>query len=227
MRAFKIVVFFFFILMELGCQSSTEVFNYRMAERPTGEGDTAFYVPPASDAVLVNPPDTEVRNIIVCIGDGMGPNHVALARHHGVGHDRKLYMELLPVHGEVMTHSANKKVTDSAAAATAMACGVKTNNGMIGMTPDKTPYSSVLELLQKKGWRTGLVATSQISHATPAGFASHVDSRNKQKEIAGQLLDSRVEVLLGGGRKYWDDELLAKAANVGYQVIAARDEMAT
>ena len=227
MRAFKTVVLFFFTLMELGCQSSTEVFNYRMAERPTGEGDTAFYVPPASDAVLVNPPDTEVRNIIVCIGDGMGPNHVALARHHGVGHDRKLYMELLPVHGEVMTHSANKKVTDSAAAATAMACGVKTNNGMIGMTPDKTPYSSVLELLQKKGWRTGLVATSQISHATPAGFASHVDSRNKQKEIAGQLLDSRVEVLLGGGRKYWDDELLAKAANAGYQVITARDEMAT
>jgi alkaline phosphatase len=226
MRASKTVVLFFIVLGGLGCQATPEVFNYRMAERPTVEGDKAFYIPPASDVVLVNPPDTEVRNIIVCIGDGMGPNHVALARHYGVGHDKKLYMELLPVQGEVMTHSANKKVTDSAAAATAMACGVKTNNGMIGMTPDKMPYSSVLELLQKKGWRTGLVATSQISHATPAGFASHVDSRNKQKEIAVQLLDSRVDVLMGGGRKYWSDELLAAAVTHGYQVIETRDEMA-
>ena len=226
MRTFKIVVLIFIVLGGLGCQPTPEVFNYRMAEPPVGQDDTAFYIPPASDVMLVNSPDAKVRNVILCIGDGMGPNHVALARHHGVGHDKKLYMELLPVRGEVMTHSANKKVTDSAAAATAMACGVKTNNGMIGVTPDETPYSSILELLQRKGFRTGLVATSQISHATPAGFASHVDSRNKQKEIAVQLLANRVDVLLGGGRKFWSDELLAQAADAGYQVIETRDEMA-
>jgi alkaline phosphatase len=226
MRTFKIVVLIFIVLGGLGCQTTSEVFNYRMAESSVGQDDTAFYIPPASDVTLVNSPDAKVRNVILCVGDGMGPNHVALARHYGVGHDKKLYMELLPVRGEVMTHSANKKVTDSAAAATAMACGVKTNNGMIGVTPDETPYSSILELLQRKGFRTGLVATSQISHATPAGFASHVDSRNKQKEIAVQLLANRVDVLLGGGRKFWSDELLAEAADAGYQVIETRDEMA-
>jgi alkaline phosphatase len=226
MRAFKRVILIFIVLGGLGCQPTPEVFNYRMAEPSVGQDDTAFYIPPASDVTLVNSPDAKVRNVILCVGDGMGPNHVALARHHGVGHDKKLYMELLPVRGEVMTHSANKKVTDSAAAATAMACGVKTNNGMIGVTPDETPYSSILELLQRKGFRTGLVATSQISHATPAGFASHVDSRNKQKEIAVQLLANRVDVLLGGGRKFWSDELLAQAADAGYQVIETRDEMA-
>jgi alkaline phosphatase len=226
MRTFKIVVLIFIVLGGLGCQATSEVFNYRMAEPSVGQDDRAFYIPPASDVALVNSPDAKVRNVILCIGDGMGPNHVALARHHGVGHDKKLYMELLPVRGEVMTHSANKKVTDSAAAATAMACGVKTNNGMIGVTPDETPHSSILELLQRKGFRTGLVATSQISHATPAGFASHVDSRNKQKEIAVQLLANRVDVLLGGGRKFWSDELLAQAVDAGYQVIETRDEMA-
>ena len=226
MRTFKIVILIFIVLGGLGCQATPEVFNYRMAEPSAGQDDTAFYIPPTSDVMPANSPDAKVRNVIVCIGDGMGPNHVALARHHGVGHDKKLYMELLPVHGEVTTHSADKKITDSAAAATAMACGVKTNNGMIGVTPDQTPYSSVLELLREKGWRTGLVATSEISHATPAGFASHVDSRNKQKQIAVQLLDSRVDVLLGGGRKYWSDELLDEAADVGYQVIETRDEMA-
>lgn len=84
-----------------------------------------------------------------------------------------------------------------------------------------------MELLQQKGWRTGLVATSTISHATPAGFASHVDSRNKQKEIAEQLLNRRVDVMFGGGQKHWSDALLDGAAAAGYQVVKTRDEMAT
>ena len=213
------------LLFGLGC--SVETFYYRMAAPPAGDGGIAFYIPPVSDAPLANPPAGEVRNVILCIGDGMGFDHVALARHHGAGPGKKLYMELLPVKGEAATHSANSDVTDSAASGTAMACGVKTNNGMIGMSPDKTPYSSILELLDQKGWRTGLVATSEISHATPASFASHVDSRDKQKEIAVQMLDNRVDVLLGGGRKHWNDKLLTKAATDGYQVIETRDEMLT
>jgi alkaline phosphatase len=214
------------LLMAVGCTPSVETFYYRMSEPPAGDEGTAFYAPPVSDAALVNPPDGEVRNVIFCVGDGMGPNHVALTRHDAVGDNKKLYMELLPVYGEVTTYAADNEVTKSAAASTAMACGIKTNNGMIGMTPDKTPYSSILELLQKKGWRTGLVATSEISHATPAGFASHVDSRNKQNQIAIQLLQNRVDVMFGGGRKYWNDDLLTEAANQGYQMIETRDQMA-
>lgn len=227
MRFLKTAILISLALAVLGCGPSADQFNYEMAKLPAGEEDSEFYVPYSSDMLMDNLADGEIRNVIICIGDGMGFNHVALARHHGPGDDKKLHMEGLPVQSQVTTHSADNKVTDSAAAATAMACGIKTNNGMIGMAPDKTSYSSVLELLQKKGWRTGLVVTSQISHATPAGFASHVDSRNKQKEIAVQLLDNRVDVLLGGGRKYWSDSLLCDAANIGYQVIATREEMAT
>lgn len=225
MNVFKVSVLFCLLLIGFGCAPSVETFYYRMANSPAGDEGTAFYIPPASDAALVNPPDREVRNVIVCVGDGMGPNHVALARHEGVGDDKKLYMERLPVSGEVTTRSADKAVTDSAAAATALACGIKTDNGIIGMAPDKAPYSSILELLRNKGWRTGLVATSEISHATPAGFASHVDSRNKQDQIAVQLLENRVDVLFGGGRKYWGNDLLAEAKADGYQVIGTRDEL--
>ena len=80
-------------------------------------------------------------------------------------------------------------------------------------------------MLQKKGWRAGLVATSEISHATPASFAAHVDSRNKQQEIAEQLVANRLDVLLGGGQKYFGPELSAEAAAHGYQMLTTRDQM--
>jgi alkaline phosphatase len=227
MNIFKVCLFLCLLLIGFGCTSSVETFYYRMAAPSAGDEGTAFYIPPASDAALVNPPDSEVRNVIFCIGDGMGPNHVALARHDAVGDDKKLYLERLPIRGEVTTRSADRAVTDSAAAATALACGVKTDNGMIGVAPDKTPYSSILELLRKKGWRTGLTVTSAISHATPAGFAAHVDSRNKQNEIAPQMLANRVDVMLGGGRKFWSDDLRDQATAAGYQIVENRDLMAT
>lgn len=213
------------LLCGTGCDRSVISFNYPVPNPPEGQEGLSFYNPPASDEKLSDVTTHEVHNIILCIGDGMGYNHVAFARSRGVNDGNKLYMELLPVSGQVTTFSANDSITDSAAAVTATACGVKTNNGMLGMTPDQTCYSSILELLQEKGWRSGLVVTSQITHATPAGFSSHIDSRNKQKEIAKQLLDNRIDVMFGGGRKYWSDELLTEAAGQGYQVIETRDEI--
>jgi alkaline phosphatase len=211
-------------LIVVSCSPSVETFYYRMAAPPAGDGGTAFYRPPSNNAMLKDVAGDDVHNVILCIGDGMGFNHVALSRQVGAD-GKRLWMETLPISGQATTRSANKEVTDSAAAATALACGVKTNNGMIGVAPDKTVYNSILELLAKKGWRTGLVATSSISHATPASFASHVDLRNKEDEIAAQLLDNRVDVLFGGGRKYWGNKLLGKAAADGYQVIRTREEM--
>lgn len=209
------------MLITAGC--SPQTFYYRMAA-PRGEGGTAFYRGPASNAVMVNPPSGEVHNVILCIGDGMGFNHVQLTRQYAPS--KRLWMDTLPIKGQMTTYSANDDVTDSAAAGTALACGIKTNKGMIGMKPDKVPYGSILETLDRKGWRTGLVATSAISHATPASFASHVESRGEQDEIARQLFDNRVDVLLGGGRKYWDDDMIAGAAAEGYQVIETREQMA-
>lgn len=218
------------IIILAGCHSpllDADEFHYEMAQPDESALGTEFYVPVVSDTTLENIAGDQVRNIILCIGDGMGFNHVALARHYSVGPDKKLHMERLPVTGMMRTFSADNLITDSAAAGTAMACGVKTNNGMIGMTPDKVSYHSILELLHKKGWRTGLVATSQITHATPAAFGAHTDSREKQKKIAVQLLENRVDVMFGGGRKYWSKKLLADAVANGYQVIETHDEMAT
>jgi len=199
--------------------------------------DLSFYKGPESDSTLVNIKGGKVRNIILCIGDGMGANHIALARNQTLGQDKKLHLERLPVLGLVRTHSADAAVTDSAASATAMACGIKTNNGMLSVAPDGTAYRTILEILDKKGWRIGLVATSTITHATPAAFAAHMPSRSQQQQIARQMLDCRVDILLGGGRKYWLPEgygsgvrtdgqnLLAQAQAGGWQIIETKQQL--
>jgi alkaline phosphatase len=208
-----------------GCSTSVTTFYYRMAAPPEGEGGNSFYRAPAADAeAAATASDAEVRNVIYLIGDGMGFNQVELARRYAAPTQR-LWMDLLPVRGELRTRSANNDVTDSAAAGTAMACGIKTHNGMIGMNPDKVPYSSILELLDQKGWRTGLAATSTISHATPAAFSSHVDSRGKEREIALQQAGGGVDVMLAGGTKFWNHETYALAEKTGYTVVDSREDM--
>jgi alkaline phosphatase len=214
------------ILMLFGFGCSVQTVYYRMAAGPAGGNDLSFYQAPAANATAAGVPDGEVRNIIFLIGDGMGFNHVELARQFA-GPSRRLWMDTLPVKGQVTTRSANKSITDSAAAGTALACGIKTDNGMIGVSPQKVAYTSILEALDRKGWRTGLAATSEISHATPAAFSAHVDSRSEQGQIARQQLENHVDVLLGGGRKYWDGQMLAEAKANGCQVIETREQLAT
>jgi alkaline phosphatase len=238
MKNVKLLIIAFFVLVLcLTPLLAAEKFDYKMAAPVTPDADYSFYRPAPSNMPLKNIPGNRVRNVILCIGDGMEFNHVALARHETVGPNGKLYMERLPVAGVMRTFSANSLITDSAAAVTAMACGVKTNNGMISMTPEKTAYSTILELLDKKGWRSGLVATSAITHATPAGFASHVDQRSKQTEIALQMLNNQVDVLLGGGRKFFlpkgiergvrkdGRNLLIEAGQRDYQLIENRQQL--
>lgn len=133
----------------------------------------------------------------------MGLGQVALARITAVGPDGKLHMEQLPVVGLMRTHCANEIVTDSAAAGTAIASGAKTDNGMVGQTPDGRDVMTILEAAKCKGMLTGLVVTSTISHATPAVFGAHVRLRDMQSEIAEQLVANKVNVMLGGGREYF------------------------
>ncbi len=198
--------------------------------------DISFYRAPARDRAYpaVSP---RVRNVILLIGDGMGLSQVMLARMKAMGAEGKLNMQLLPVHGLIRTHSADKLVTDSAAAGTALACGIKTKNGMIGVAPDGTPYYTILEAAQAKGMATGLVATSTISHATPASFGAHVKSRKMEDTIAEHLIGNRINVLFGGGRKYFlpqsesksgrkdDKDLLAEARDAGYAVIETANQL--
>lgn len=183
------------------------------------------------------------RNIILFIGDGMGLAQVTAARI-SLGHpNASLAMDSMRYAALVKTHSADVEgssgvITDSAAAATAMATGHKTKNGMLGVLPDGRSVRSILEAARSQGRSTGLVTTVTITHATPAGFAAKVASRGDEAEIAVQLLERRVDVLLGGGEAFFlpqsaagskrkdDRNLLDEARAAGYRVVRTREELA-
>jgi alkaline phosphatase len=168
------------------------------------------------------------KNVILLIGDGMGRAQRDAASLLAGG---PLVMDGLPHSGLVATGCADPvaTITDSAAAATAIATGVKTYNGAIGVGPDGTPVPTVLELAQRAGKAVGLVTTCQVTDATPAAFAAHVANRSDQREIARQFIEeTAVDLILGGGRRWWtpdtagdpDADMLAdltdRAQELGY-----------
>ena len=151
-------------------------------------------------------PPKVAKNVIYIQGDGMGIAHREFLRLALVGKKGDLKMNKLPVAGLVHTSSLDpdETVTDSAAAATAFATGVKSYNGAIGVDVNGKSVTTVLELARRAGKATGLVTTSQVTDATPAAFASHVKNRSDQSEIARQYLEqTRVDVILGGGEDFW------------------------
>lgn len=148
------------------------------------------------------PTEPKVQNIIYLIGDGMGVAHITAAQ---VAQDYEpLNMERAEAVGLCKTYSANNRITDSAAAGTALSTGYKTNNGMIGVTPDNQPQPSIREKAEKSGMATGVVVTYPVTNATPAAFVAHVDSRHKEDEIATFYLSNEVDVFMGGGSKRFD-----------------------
>lgn len=178
--------------------------------------------------------DGNAKNVILLIGDGMGYAQVSAAR---LAQGKKLHMDQIKTMGTMTTASANSMVTDSAAAGTAMATGLKTNNGMISVTPDGKRLKTILEAAREKGKATGLVSTTRITHATPAVFAAHVPDRDDEITIADQMINANVDVLLGGGKSYFvpasaggkrtdNRDLTAEAKTMGYAVVGTKDELA-
>lgn len=180
---------------------------------------------------------SRVKNVILFIGDGLGVFQITAARIRSAGATGKLYMDRMPVTGLVTDYSANNLVTDSAAAATALATGCKTNNGMVGVSPEGKKLTTILELAEKRGMATGLVVTDRITGATPASFASHVVSRNDAATIATHLLENKVDVLLGGGKEFFipssspggkrrdKRNLIEEAKKEGYLFIRNKEEL--
>jgi len=170
-------------------------------------------------------PASDVRNLIYMIGDGMGLAHLSMLEIEGgyapTAFDRAQNVAL------ISTYSANNRVTDSAAAGTALATGRKTNNGMLGMTPDSERVESILAEAARRGMPTGIVVTSSLLHATPAAFYAHVPSRDDESAIARSLAASGVDVAIGGGSKVMreteSDEALRRA---GYAVVGDLAEAA-
>lgn len=146
------------------------------------------------------------RNVILLIGDGMGAAHRFAGQLVVAGRAARLAMDRLPVFGQMSTLSVDPVsfVTDSAAAATAIATGVKTVNGAVAIDPDGRPRTTLLELARRAGKKVGLVTTCQVTDATPAAFGAHVLHRSDQSEVARQyLFETGVDVVLGGGAAWW------------------------
>lgn len=163
------------------------------------------------------------KNAILFIGDGMGPAAVTAGRLFTGGSTGLLAMEQLGVSGFSRTYSANQFVTDSAAGGTALASGIKSYNGAIGVSDPATDPSgksrhvqSLADLALAQGKSVGIVTTSRVTHATPACFYAHMDSRNLEPDIAAQAVGKGLTVLMGGGRsmfhgKAWKDPESGKA----------------
>ena len=140
-------------------------------------------------------PDSEMRakNVILLIGDGMGEQHIEAGN---IYRSNKLNMERFAVIGEVMTRSLTPGATDSAAAATAMATGVKTYNRRISYKDGKN-LETVAELAKAAGKKVGMVVTKPVTDATPAAFLSHAKGRDDSESIARQLVDFNADILFG------------------------------
>ncbi|NMM50103.1 alkaline phosphatase [Marinigracilibium pacificum] len=164
---------------------------------------------------------SKVKNIILLIGDGTGPAQVYSGKTANKGN---IFLDNFPVIGKSKTNSSDDYVTDSAAGATALSVGEKTYNGAIGVGPNGNPLKTILEMSEEKGLSTGLVATSTITHATPASFIAHQPQRKMHEEIAADFLKTDIDLFLGGGLKFFTDrkdgrDLTQELKSKGYSVL--------
>ena len=137
----------------------------------------------------------KTKNVIMLIADGMSTEAITLARHTK---GDSLAMDEISV-GSVITSWANGPITDSAPGGTVYAAGEKTNNKYIGTSVNDTPMASILEGAESVGKATGIVATSEITHATPGDFTAHTNNRKYYNQILQQQINQDMEVVLGGG----------------------------
>lgn len=171
------------------------------------------------------------KNIIMVVADGMGPAFTTAYRNY---RDDPATPSVEPVVfddilvGNASTYPSQESgyVTDSAAAATALASGVKSYNGAIGVDSNKRKVKSVLQLAKEQGMRTGVAVTSQIVHATPAAYVAHNESRKNYNALADSFFDDRInggfvaDVMLGGGTTYFerdDRDIVAQFIDAGFQ----------
>lgn len=197
-----------------------------------------------SKAVLQAIDGGRAKNVILFLGDGMGDSEITIARNYHVGAAGRLTMDKLPLTGAYTTYAVEESnpslpnyVTDSAASGTGWSTGHKTSNGRISTVAGSTsisPIPTILELAQRAGYLTGDVSTAELTDATPAVLASHINARGCQGpadmsscaiykkanggpgSIAEQMVDHRVNVLLGGGRQRFEQKTEGGASVVDY-----------
>jgi alkaline phosphatase len=191
------------------------------------DDDKYVMLEPYETVSVQEPKGKKVKNIIFMIGDGMGLEQISAA---WVCNGGKLNLDNFTYVGLQRTYSANKLVTDSAAAGSALATGQKTNNGMIAMNPDTVAVKSLAEEAMEKGKRAGAAVTCRVTDATPAVFFSHAPSRKLMDDIAVQMTNSGLYFLSGGGTKYWSGredglDLVGQAEAMGYTYVETKEDM--
>ncbi len=162
-----------------------------------------------------------VKYVFLLIGDGFGENHAALTESVA---GRRLAMSRMPVHARMGTLNVSSGVTDSAASGTAIACGIKTYNGAIGVDKDKQPVESLAMKLQKQGFRIGLISSSPLTDATPAAHYAHQEQRSMRKEIGLDLATSGIPFV--GGAGVHDKRTLDDLRQAGWDVIEGSNALA-
>lgn len=184
------------------------------------------------------------KNVILLIPDGMGIAHSTLARWYQGG--QPLAMDEMAT-GLIRTYSADAAIADSAPAGTAYATGHKSHTGFVGVLPDKAdmpgqtpiksgearrPVASILEAAKFEGKSTGLIATSEITHATPADFSAHYPSRKDYNTLGEQMVYNNIDVVLGGGYKFLtpegrtdNEDLIKVLKDKGYDIIDSKDKL--
>ncbi|WP_407667806.1 alkaline phosphatase [Paenibacillus massiliensis] len=181
----------------------------------------------------------EIKNVIFLVGDGMGFSYITAHRYmkDNPNTPQKELTAFDPyLVGAQMTYPDDDKqnITDSASAATAMSAGVKTYNAAIAVDTNQQDVKTVLEQAKEIGKSTGLVATSEITHATPAAFGAHDISRKNMDAIANDYYDElingehKVDVLLGGGKTNFvraDRDLTKEFTKDGYSYVTNRDAL--
>jgi len=152
--------------------------------------------------ITINETIEKPKNIILLIGDGTGLSQISASQYFN---DDPSNFDRFPVVGLIKTSASNSLITDSAAGATAFASGVKTYNGAIGVGADSVEVATLVEHISKRGYATGVIATSSIVHATPACFYAHSLSRRHYEDIAVDLVNSDIDFFAGGGLKFFHD----------------------
>jgi alkaline phosphatase len=177
------------------------------------------------------------KNIIMIVGDGMGPAYTTAYRYFNddpstAEIEQSVFDKYYVGSSSTYPAQVSGYITDSAAAATALATGVKTYNDAISVDTNKNPLLTVLEWAKQQGKKTGVVVTSQINHATPASYLSHNENRNNYNAIADSYIDNgiKADLYFGGGWKYFireDRNLVSEFKAAGFQYIDDYKELST
>ena len=188
----KLLSVFLVLLLVLGLTACAEP-----AAPEKGYYDQQISITLEQVQTIVNSEFTAPKNIIVIIGDGMGPNDITLAEAHGKGvFAFGTVLNQIPNHGLATTHSANAAVTDSAASGTALSTGVKTNNGYIGKDVDGNDLKTMAERAREAGKKVGIITDEDLSGATPTAFTVHNISRSNGVELMNAMVAFRPDVLM-------------------------------